>query len=340
MHDRPTTAAGSTTRLDWLLFLLLGFFWGSSYLFIKIGADAGLQPLTLVTLRLAIGFAFVGVLALVARERLPRRAATYGHLVVIAVLSMALPFSLISWAEQAVDSTLAAAINGAIPLAVIVFAAIALPDEPFTARRAAGLLAGFAGVAIMVGFDPGVIAGTGTTEVLALIGSTLSYAAGGVYARRFLRDLRPTVAALFELGFALLIVGPLAFALDGPVGLPARLDALVAVVWLGLVGSGLAFVTYFKLLGRWGATRTSLVAYLMPVNGLVLGAAVLGETVDARLVAGLALVVSGIAIVQWQGGARGLARRVLRREAARQAPRITVASSATASSMRSTGSRP
>ena len=295
-----TTA--STSRVDWLLFVLLGFFWGSSYLFIKIAADAGVHPLTIVTLRLAIGFAVVLVLALATREQLPRSLSTYGHLLMLALLSMAIPFSLISWAEQSVDSSLAAAINGAIPLFVIVIAAAVLPDEPFTIQRAAGLLVGFVGVAILVGFDPGVLAGTSTLEVGALLGSTVSYAAGGVYARRFLRDLRPKVVTTFELGFALLIIGPVATILDGPIVLPTRLDALFAVTWLGLVGSGIAFLTFFRILGRWGATRTSMVAYLMPVNGVVLGALVLGEPVDARLVAGLALVISGIAVVQLRLG--------------------------------------
>jgi drug/metabolite transporter (DMT)-like permease len=284
-------------RFDWLLFVLLGFFWGSSYLFIKIGVDAGLPPLTLVALRLLFGFLLLAAVVAAARERLPRQARTYAHLAVIAVLSVALPFGLITWAEQSVDSTLAAVINGAIPLVVIVIAALVLPDERITVPRVAGLLVGIIGVAILVGFDPAVLSGTGALPALALLGSTVSYAAGGVYARRFLSGLRPMIAALFEVAFALVIVGVLATLVDGPIALPSRVDALFAVVWLGLLGSGLAFLVFFRLLGRWGATRTSLVAYLIPVVGLVLGAVVLREPIDARLVAGTALVVGGIGLV-------------------------------------------
>lgn len=291
-----------SSRIDWLLFGLLGFFWGSSYLFIRIGVDAGLQPFTLVTLRLAIGFLLLATVVAVARERLPRDPRTYGHLVVIAVLSVALPFSLISWAEQSVASSLAAVINGAIPLVVIVIAAAVLPDEPFTAPRVLGLLVGFVGVAILVGFDPGVLAGTSVLPALALLGSTTSYAAGGVYARRFLQGVKPMITALFEVAFALVMAAVLATLLDGGIRLPTRTDAIFAVIWLGLLGSGLAFLIFFRLLGRWGATRTSLVAYLMPVVGLVLGAVVLHEPVDARLVIGTALVISGIAIVNLRFG--------------------------------------
>lgn len=294
----------ATSRLDWLLFVLLGFIWGSSYLFIRIAVQADVAPFTLVTLRLAIGFLLLAAVVAIARERLPRNARTYGHLLVIAVLSVVVPFGLISWAEQSVASSLAAVINGAIPLLVIVIAAVALPDEPFTAPRALGLVVGFVGVAILVGFDPDVLAGTSVLPALALLGSTTAYAAGGVYARRFLQDLKPMVIAVFEVGFALVIAAILATLLDDGIRLPTRTDAIFSVIWLGLLGSGLAFLIFFRLLGRWGATRTSLVAYVMPVVGLVLGAVVLREVVDARLVVGTALIIAGIAIVNVRFGAR------------------------------------
>lgn len=288
---------GRGSLRDWLLFVALGFFWGSSYVFIKIGVDAGLQPFSLVTLRLGFGLLLIGSVVLVARERLPRRLATYGHLAVIGLLSVALPFSLITWAEQSVDSTLAAVINGGVPLFTIVIAATFLPDEPFTAQRVVGLLVGFVGVAILVGFDPGVLAGTSIVPALALLGSTASYAAGAVWARRFLHGLRPMITALFEVIFALVIAMVLAATIGGGIGLPKSLDALLAVAWLGLLGSGLAFLVFFRLLARWGATRTSMVAYLLPVFGLLLGALVLREPVDVRLITGTALVIAGIALV-------------------------------------------
>jgi drug/metabolite transporter (DMT)-like permease len=353
------TALGS--RVDWLLFVLLGFFWGSSYLFIKIGVEAGLPPLSLVTLRVAIGFLLLACVFLAARERLPRDARTYGHIAVIAVLSVALPFSLISWAEQAVDSSFAAIINGAIPLVVVVIAAVMLADEPLNRGRVTGLLVGFMGVAVVVGFDPGVLAGTNLAPVAALLGSTLSYAAGGVYARRYLAGVKPMVVAMLEIGFALAIAGIASVAIEGGISLPASLDAWVAVAWLGILGSGLAFLIFFRLLGRWGATRTSLVAYLMPTFGLVLGVLVLGEPLDVRLIAGIALVIAGIALVNLRRGAvarRGAQAtqdvRAAQAEVAVAAgaagpvgaagpatvARSTATSSATASSIRSADSRP
>jgi drug/metabolite transporter (DMT)-like permease len=286
-----------TSPIDWLLFVMLGFFWGSSYLFIKIGVDAGLHPFTLVALRLLIGFTLLAVVVVIAREAPPRGARMYGHLLVMAVLSVALPFSLITFAEQSTDSTLAAILNSSVPLFTILIAAAALADERITLPRVGGLLIGFVGVAILVGFDPGVLAGTNLVPAAALIGSSISYAAGGVYARRFAHGLRPMIPAVFQVGFALLITATMALLFERPITIPARFDAILAVVWLGLLGSGSAYLVFFHLLRHWGATRTSLVAYLLPVFGIALGAIVLHESVDIRTVLGTGLVIGGIALV-------------------------------------------
>src|SRR6187200_2863991 len=278
---------------DWSLFLLLGFMWGSSYLFIKIGVDAGLTPFTLIATRLLFGFLLLAAVVVIAREPLPRRIGMYGHLLVMAILSVALPFSLITWAEQSVDSTLAATLNASVPLFVIPIAAMVLVDEKITVNKVVGVLVGFIGVAILVGFDPGVLAGTDVLAAVALIGSSVSYAAGGVYARRFAHGLRPMIPAVMQVGFALLITAALALIFESPISFPVRFDAILAVVWLGLLGSGTAYLVFFRLLGRWGATRTSLVAYLLPVYGITLGALVLQEPVNLTLIAGTALVIAG-----------------------------------------------
>ena len=288
----------ASSRLDWLLFVLLGFFWGSSYLFIKIGVDAGLQPFTLVSLRLLIGLALLGVVVGIAREALPREARVYGHLAVMGFFSVALPFSLITWAEQSVDSGLAAVLTGAVPLFVIPFAALLLRDsERITTNKVVGILIGLVGVAIVVGLDAAALTGGELMAEVALVGAAASYAVGGVYARRFVHGLRPMIPALFQVAIALVMVGIPALVLEQPFSRGLAPDALFAVLWLGLFGSGLAYLVFFRLLGRWGATRTSLVAYLLPVWGLVLGAIVLSEPIDGRLVVGTVLIIGGIALV-------------------------------------------
>jgi drug/metabolite transporter (DMT)-like permease len=300
-----------STRIDWFLFILLGFFWGSSYLFIKIGVDAGLPPFTLITLRLLFGFILLATVVAIAREPLPRDLKTYGHLIVMGAVNIAIPFSLITWAELTVDSALAAILTAPVPLFVIVIAAIFLRDERITINRLAGLAVGFVGVAILVGFDPAAVAAGDLAGEIALIGATLSYACGAVYARRNIRGLRPMIPAVFQVAFALAMVTTLAFVFERPIEIVSRItpEALFAVVWLGILGSGLAYLLFFRILGRWGATRTSMVAYLLPVFGITLGALVLNEPIDTRLLVGTALVIGGIALVNSKYGARPLFER-------------------------------
>src|SRR5215212_1838434 len=161
--------ASRGTRFDWLVFLALGFFWGSSYLFIKIGVDNGLQPFTLITFRLLIGFALLATVVAFAREPLPREPRMYGHLFVMGVINIAIPFSLITYAEQTVDSSLAAVISGAVPLFVIVIAAIFLKGETVTINRVIGLAVGFVGVATLVGLDVTDIGSANAVGEIALI---------------------------------------------------------------------------------------------------------------------------------------------------------------------------
>ena len=215
--------AARSSRLDWFIFIALGFFWGSSYLFIKIGVDHGLQPFTLITFRLLIGLALLATVVAVAREPLPREPRTYGHLVVMGVINIAIPFGLITFAEQTVDSSLAAVINGAVPLFVIVIAALFLKGETVTINRVAGLVVGFVGVAILVGFDVTDLGSANAIGELALIGATISYAIGNVYAKAHVHGLRPMIPALFQVFFGLLVTGALAFVFEHP----------LAVAWAG-----------------------------------------------------------------------------------------------------------
>jgi drug/metabolite transporter (DMT)-like permease len=295
---------------DWLVFLVLGFLWGSAYLFIKIGVET-LTPWTLIASRLGIGTVVLGSVVALTRQPFPRETRVYGHLLVMAVVYIAIPFFLITTAEQTVDSALAAIINAAVPLFVIVIAAVFLHDEPITPNRVAGLAIGFVGVVVLVG---GAASGSSSLYgELALLGSTIAYASAGVYARRNLRGVSPVITAFSQVAFAFGIATVMALALEHPFATVVRPDTVVAIVWLGSLSSGLAYVAFFRLLGRWGATRASLVAYMFPVVGIVLGVLVLGEPLDTRRVAGAALIVGGVALVSSTAGLR----RYLR---TRQAP--------------------
>jgi drug/metabolite transporter (DMT)-like permease len=290
----------SQSRVDWLVFGALGFMWGSSYLFIKIGVET-LTPLTLVSLRLAIGGAFLIGLTLLARESLPRELRVYRHVVVMAVFNIVLPFALITWAEQSVSSSLASILTATVPLFAIVIAAFALRDEPFTAARIGGLVVGFAGVVLLVG--PAALgASADPLAQLALLAASLSYAIGAVYTRRFATGVRPLVAAVLQVATAFVMSVTLAIAFERPLELAYPPSTLFAVVWLGLIGSGVAYVAFFRLIGHWGATRTSTVAYVLPVVGIALGVLVAGETVDLLMLIGTTLIIGGVALVNARRG--------------------------------------
>ena len=301
MHRRATP-------IEWLVFLALAGAWGSSYLFIKIGVDT-LTPLTLVAARVAIGAAVLAVAMRLTGQRLPRHRAAYGHLFVVALLGIVIPFTLITWGEQTIDSGLAAILTGTVPLFAIVLAAMVLADEPITTNRLLGLLVGFAGLVILT--SPSLADGFGGSlpGQLALIGSSVSYASAGVYARHTVREVAPLPSAFLEVGFAFLVALVLALLFDDPFATRVEPSTVLSVVWLGLIGSGLAFLAFFFLLGRWGATRTSLVAYLMPVVGVVLGVLVLREMVSVPVLVGMALIIAGIAVANSRFGQRRLLGR-------------------------------
>jgi drug/metabolite transporter (DMT)-like permease len=288
--------------IDWVFFGLLGLFWGSSYLFIKIGVET-LPTFMLIAGRLGIGSLLLVAVLLVAREPLPRSRRVYGHLVVLALINIVVPFTLITWGEQSIDSALAAILNSTVPLFTIVLAALAFADEAITMNRIVGLVVGFAGVVILTSRSLGGSESNLLGE-LAMIGSSISYAAGNVYARKMVRGLRPMVPAFFQVFIAFLITASLALLTEAPLGVAIRPDAAFAVLWLGVFGSGIAYLLFFRLLRDWGSTRTSLVAYLLPIVGIVLGYAVLGETIDARIVLGTALIIGGVALVNSRYGRR------------------------------------
>lgn len=300
-----------SSRIDWLLFFLLGGIWGSSFLFIKIGVET-LPPFELVALRLLFGALLLASVVAAARQPLPRDRATLRHLVVLAILNIVVPFSLITWGELSIDSGLASILNATMPLFTIVIAAVFLGEEPITVNRLAGLLVGFAGVIVLVSHDLGASGNLGEASgQLAVALAAASYATATVYARHHVRHVRPMVLALGQVGLALPIVATLALLTEAPWTVGLRADALFAVAWLGVLGSGVAYLISFRLLARWDATRMSLVTYLLPAFGVALGALFLGEVLDPRVLLGAGLVVGGVALVNSRYGRRVLYGRAM-----------------------------
>jgi drug/metabolite transporter (DMT)-like permease len=216
-------------------------------------------------------------------------------------VNIAIPFWLIGWAEQHIDSGLAGVLQSTAPFFTLVIAASFVHDEHINRGRVAGIALGFLGILVL---SVDNIADLGTAlgaerllGELAVVGASLCYAIGNTYARRTLRSARPLVLSVGQVGWAVVLVGALAIVVDGGVTLPAVPEAAFSVVWLGAVGTGFAYLVFFRLLTGWGPTRASLVAYLLPVVAVILGVVVLGETVDALFLGGAALIVAGVWVV-------------------------------------------
>jgi drug/metabolite transporter (DMT)-like permease len=287
-------------RPSWLLpvaFVLLGLIWGSSFAWIKVAVEE-IPPATLVAWRLTLGAVAMFALIAALRIPLPRDARAWAPLVVLAAINAAIPIFLISWGELFVDSGTAAVLNSMTPIFSLVIAGVVLRTEPVTVLRVAGLVLGFIGAALLASRELDLRAdASGLIGAVAVVLATLSYALGASFARHRIGQADRHVVAAGTLLFAAIDTWILALVVDGGIVVPVEADTLLAIAWLGLLGSFVAYVLYFFLIEHLGATPAAMVSYLFPVVGVALGVTLLGERLDARLLIGTALVLVGIVVV-------------------------------------------
>ncbi len=285
---------------DWVLFLALGLIWGSSFLWIKI-AIREVDAFTLVGWRLLFGTLGMMVVIALRRPAFPRSRSIWLGLALLGVINTALPFVLISWGQKTIDSAVASILNSTVPLFTLIIAHFALHDEPITARKAVGLLIGFGGVLALMSRDleAGSL-GVGALGQMAVLLAAVSYASASVFARRTMREISPLVQAFVPMAIADAIVWSAAIQVGDPGRLPAQPLTWVALLWLGLLGSCVAYLLYYTLLHAVGATRATMVTYVFPVVGVTLGVLFLDEPADWHLLAGALLVVASLAVVNWK----------------------------------------
>jgi drug/metabolite transporter (DMT)-like permease len=296
----------------WALLAVLGLLWGGSFFFTQIVVRE-IPPLTLVALR--VGIAALALLAFLALRRIPlgplRQRA--GAFLLLGLLNNAIPFLLLAIGQKTVGAGLASILNATTPLWTILVAALATSDERLSGRKLAGILLGILGVAILVGpeaFGAGHLAPL--PALAALLGATFSYALAGVFARRF-RGVPPAVVATGQLCGSSLIVIPLALLLGagpglGGLGLGAMTPAgIMAMLALALVSTAFAYILYFEVVARAGATNASLVTFLVPASAILLGILFLGETLTAREILGFSAILAGLAAIDGRV-ARGVAK--------------------------------
>jgi len=284
---------------EWFLFVLLGLIWGSSFMWIKIAVE-DIGPFSLVAFR--VFFALIGLIVAVVATN---QKLVFNRVIVMKYLFMGginivLPFLLISWGETRIPSGLASILNGTMPLFTIIIAHYWLHDEKITWMRVFGLVVGFIGVVVLLSKDL-TPEGLHTDIIgqLAVIAAAIAYATATTFSRRHLRGESPVIQSTLMTIFANLLIWPISFTAQSPFRLPSNLYTWVALIWLGLLGSCIAYLIFFYLINTWGATRSSLVTYVSPIVGITLGIIFLNETLDWRIVLGTLLILSGIILVNF-----------------------------------------
>ena len=295
---------------EWGAFVLLGLIWGSSFLWIKIGV-ADITPTVLVTLRISFGLIGLLVVMAVTRQSFPRDRNTILKYVFMGVFNLVIPFLFITWGETKIDSSMAAILNGAQPLFVIVIAHFWLHDEKITLPRFGGLIIGFIGVVVLVAqdFNPSMLQGNIWGQ-LAVVLAAISYATALTFSRKYLRGTKPVVQSTMILVIGAIIMWPLMSVTNRPIVLPSTPLTWIAVIWLGLLGLCIAYLLFFYLNNAWGPTRASLVTYIFPIVGVFLGIIFLNEQPSWNMVIGSLLVVGGIVVVNLKPRAKAEAMAV------------------------------
>jgi drug/metabolite transporter (DMT)-like permease len=295
---------------DWLLLVVLSVLWGGSFYFAKI-AVLEIPPLTLALGRVAIAASALVLFARAVGERFPRDATTWRRFTVMAAFNNVLPFTLLFWGQIHISIGLASILNATSPLFGVMVAHLMTHDDRFSVGRAIGLIAGFLGVVVLIGPDLLTDLGTNVLAELACLAAAAFYAVGAVYSRRLLA-VPPVMMAAGQLTMSTVLLLPVVLLFDRPeTFLTASRTAIWAMLALALLSSSLAYMIYFRIISRAGATNALIATFLIPVSAILLGTVLLHEVVSLRQLAGMAAIFVGIAAIDGRV-ARFIARNLRR----------------------------
>ncbi|NDL59561.1 DMT family transporter [Phytoactinopolyspora mesophila] len=301
-RTEPYGRSNSNSRrrivLDWRIrFVLLSLIWGFSFLFIKVGTD-GYAPLQVTFGRMVFGTAILAAVLLIRGDRLPRSRRTWAHLMVSAFFLNALPFTLFAYAGTMIPSAVSGICNATSPLWGMALSLVALSEDRPTRRRVAGLGLGFIGVLTVLGAWQG-FSGTDPTGTALALAASLSYPIGWIYVRRHLAGCPESNVSIagsqLLLGTVQLTVVTVAFT-SVPSSFPVV--PLLAVVALGALGTGIAFLIQFGIVAEVGPTTAQMVTYFIPVIATAAGVVVLGETLRWSTPVGAVIILAGAALTQ------------------------------------------
>ena len=294
----------------WAMLLALSVIWGFTFICSKL-AVTGFPTATLVVLRTGLGALTLLVILRARGVALPRGWPLWRAFAGMGVLNNLIPFTLLFWSLKHIPAGLSAILNAATPLFSVFLAHWLTREERLSGARLAGAVTGIAGVALLVGPQPGDMPMDLLTTLaeLAGLGAALSYAFSGIYGRRFAAmAVTPVQTAFGQLAASFVVAAPAALLIDQPWTLPQpSTSAILGVLALAIIGTGFAYILFFRILAAAGATNVMLVTLLVPVTTLTTGIIVLGEPVSLRALAGFAIIACGLALID------GRALRLLRR---------------------------
>ncbi|MBC8099510.1 MAG: EamA family transporter [Armatimonadetes bacterium] len=293
----------------WVMFWVVAVIWGSSFILIRVGVEV-MSAAQVVFIRCAVAAVGLNAVLLLRGKRLPLDMGIWRKLIIVGVFNATVPYMLISLSEQRIPSNVASVLQSTTALFAMILAHLFIADDRITWRKAAGIGLGFVGV-LLLASRPSEAA-TQQASILGIIGmllGSLSYSATTVYTRRSLGStVEPLVIAAGSFivaaicGALFLVLEP---ALGGQAGTPLAQvpsDALLAVLGLGFFNTFIAYLFFYYLIQTLGASRTTMVTYVVPAIGLLLGSVILGESLDAVLLFGALLIFAGIAVANLRVG--------------------------------------
>jgi len=283
-----------TARL-WALLVMLSLVWGGSFFFVEV-ALASFAPLTIVFGRVSLAaLALLGFVYL-RGGKMPGDGKAWAGFFAMGLLNNLIPFTLIVWGQTMIDGGLASILNATTPLFTVALAHFLTTDERMNVGKTVGVLLGIFGVAVLVGADAITDPGGEALGKIAVLGAALSYGCAGIFGRRLSR-YPASVAATGMLIASSVMMAPPMFAFEHPFAARPDAAAVAAVVAIALFSTAAAYLMYFHILARAGATNLLLVTFLIPPSAMALGVAFLDEPVGVNALAGLALILLGLAAV-------------------------------------------
>ncbi|PLX40927.1 MAG: EamA/RhaT family transporter [Hyphomicrobiales bacterium] len=286
------TAIRKPTLTDMALIVSLGFIWGTSFLAIKF-AVREFAPTSVAAIRIWIAFVMLFGVMLWKGQRFSLNPKFWGAILFVGIFNTSMPFFLISWAEQTVDSGIAALLMGTSPLLAMVGSHFTTNDDHLSAPKLIAVALGMTGVLLVVGVEAVTGLGRNLIAQLAIFSASLCYVASGMFVRRFTHVSVESFTAAILLVGALSLTPWLAHSAMQAGGI-ATVKPLLALLYLGLVPTGLAYLIRFYLIRSVGYSYTVLGIYIIPVVGVLLGNLVLGEPLETTTLLALALIISGI----------------------------------------------